>query len=86
MTDYYAGVMIDERFSLDFLVESLRKIPPVSVALDFGCGPIMSHILPIVPKTHEIHMENIFPLNRSEVEKWLQGRDDAHDWRPEDTI
>lgn len=82
LADYYEGVMIDERFSLEFLVESLQKMPPVSVALDFGCGPIMSHILPIVPKTQEIHMAEYLSSNRSEVEKWLQGRDDAHDWRP----
>lgn len=81
LAEYYAQVMADERFTLEFLVESLRKTPSLSVALDFGCGPIASHILPLVPKVQEIHMAEYVSSNRAEVEKWLTAQDDAHDWR-----
>lgn len=81
LTEYYEQVLPDARFTLEFLVESLRELPPVSVALDFGCGPIMPYILPLVPKVQEIHMAEYLSSNRAEVEKWLLGRDDAHDWQ-----
>ncbi len=56
-------------------------MPPISVALDFGCGPIVPYIFPVVPKVQEIHMTDYVSSNRAEVQKWLSGRDDAHNWR-----
>lgn len=79
--EYYAQVMPDVRFTLEFLVESLREMPPISVALEFGCGPIVSYILPVVAKVQEIHMAEYLSSNRAELEKWLAGSDNAHDWR-----
>jgi SAM-dependent methyltransferase len=82
LAEYYVEVMPDEQFAMEFLVESLRKTPPVSVALDFGCGPTVHHIFPVVPQAQGIHLAEYLPANRAAVERWLAGRDDAHDWRP----
>lgn len=81
LTEYYGEVMPDERFAMEFLVESMRKMPPLSVALDFGCGPTVHHIFPLVPKVEEIHLAEYLPGNRAEVEKWLKDEDGAHDWQ-----
>lgn len=81
LTDYYTEILPDERFTLEFLVDSLRKLQPLPIALDIGCGPIVSHIFPVVPKVQEIHMAEYVASNRVEVEKWLAAREDAHDWR-----
>lgn len=81
LTDYYVEVQPDELLTLEFLVESLQKMPPISVMLDFGCGPIVSHILPIVPKVQEIHLAEYLSANRALVDKWLANQDDAHNLR-----
>jgi hypothetical protein len=81
LAEYYVEVKLEELLTLEFLVESLQTMPTTSVMLNFGCGPIISHILPIVPKAQEIHMAEYLPANRAEVQKWLANTDDAHNWR-----
>jgi hypothetical protein len=81
LTDYFMEIAPDDQFAMEFLVESLRKTESVPVALDFGCGPTVHHIFPVVPKAKEIHLAEYLPSNRDEVEKWLLNRNDAHDWR-----
>jgi hypothetical protein len=80
LTEYYAEIMSDERFCLEFLVESLRRVPPVPVALDFGSGPILSHVIPLVTKAQEIHISEYLDSNRLELKKWLSADVDAYDW------
>jgi hypothetical protein len=82
LAEYYAGIMSDEQFCLEFLVESLKRVPSVPVALDFGSGPIISHILPLVTKAQEIHMSEYLESNRKEIESWRSGHAEAHDWQP----
>jgi hypothetical protein len=79
--EYYAEIMPDERFAMEWLVESMQKVPSVPVALDFGCGPTVHHTFPIVPRVREIHLAEYLPANRAEVEKWLAADANAHDWR-----
>jgi hypothetical protein len=82
LTEYYSGVMSDERFCLEFLIESLKHLAPVEVALDFGSGPIISHLLPLVEKAHEIHVAEYLENNRDELQQWLSDRPNAHNWQP----
>jgi hypothetical protein len=72
--------MPDERYAMEFLVESLRRLPAVPVALDFGCGPTVHHLFPLVPKVGEFHVAEYLPGNRDQVEKWVAGRESGHDW------
>ncbi|HEY9619026.1 MAG TPA: guanitoxin biosynthesis pre-guanitoxin forming N-methyltransferase GntF [Crinalium sp.] len=81
LNEYYAGIMSDERFCLEFLVESLRRIAPVPIALDFGSGPIVSHLLPLAAKATEIHASEYLESNRAELKQWLAADPDAYNWR-----
>ncbi len=80
LAEYFMEILPDEQFAMEFLVESLRKTPPVPVALDFGCGPTVHHIFPVVPKAQEIHLAEYLSSNRAEVEKWLLNLDSTHNW------
>jgi hypothetical protein len=81
LAEYYQEVMPDERNAMEFLVESMRKVGPVPLALDFGCGPTVHHLFPLLPKVEEFHLSEYLKSNRDEVERWLQG-ESAHDWLP----
>jgi hypothetical protein len=81
LQEYYASVMPDERYAMEFLVEATRHLPEIPVALDFGCGPTVHHLFPLVPKVAEFHLAEYLESNRSEVERWLSCKSD-HDWLP----
>ena len=80
LSDYYSEIMSDERFCLEFLIDSLRRMSSVPVALDFGSGPVVSHILPLVTKVEEIHVSEYLESNLIELQKWFSADADAHDW------
>ncbi|MEM1254578.1 MAG: guanitoxin biosynthesis pre-guanitoxin forming N-methyltransferase GntF [Cyanobacteria bacterium P01_H01_bin.21] len=82
LQEYYSGIMPDEQYCLEFLIESLKRSDPVSVALDFGSGPIISHILPLVTKAKEIHVSEYVESNLVELRKWFSADGSAYDWRP----
>jgi hypothetical protein len=82
LQEYYREVEPDERFLLEFLVEVMREMPPVPVALDFGCGPTVHRLFPLVPRVREIHLAEFLPENRAAVAGWVAARPQAHDWRP----
>jgi NNMT/PNMT/TEMT family len=81
LNEYYSDIMADEKLCLEFLVDSLRKLPSVDVALDFGAGPVISHILPLVVKAKEIHVSEHIESNRTELKKWLADDVEAFNWR-----
>lgn len=78
--EYYGSVMPDEHYAMEFLVEALRRVAPVSVALEFGCGPTVHHSLPMAPIANEIHMAEYIESNREEINKWLRHDPDAFSW------
>ncbi len=79
--EYYGEVQPDERFAMEFLVEALRRLKPVPIALEFGCGPTVHHSLAMAPVAGEIHMADFLESNRAEVEKWLHHDEAAFNWR-----
>lgn len=82
LAEYYAQVMPDERFALEFLVEAARRLPPeANVLLEFGCGPTVHHLFPLVNRVAEIHLAEYHPGNRAEIENWLRREPGAPDWR-----
>ena len=80
LQEYYSGIMPDEQYCLEFLIESLKRIESVPVALDFGSGPIISHILPLVTKAQEIHVSEYVESNLIELKKWFSTDKTAYDW------
>ena len=81
LEDYYSGIMSDEQYCLEFLVDALRKVQDVDVALDFGSGPIISHVLPLANKAKEIHLSEYVESNLVELKKWLSADPSAYNWR-----
>jgi SAM-dependent methyltransferase len=82
LQEYYRDVEADERFLLEFLVEVMREIPPAPVALDFGCGPTVHRLFPLVPRVEAFHLAEYLPANRAAVAGWVAARPAAHDWSP----
>jgi hypothetical protein len=80
LAEYYGSVMDDERQALAFLVESMRGLPPVERALDFGCGPCVHHCFALVPRAREIHVADFVPANLEEIMRWRERQPGAHDW------
>ncbi len=81
LAEYYAEVMPDEKFALEFLVEAARRVPAeTSMMLEFGCGPTVHHLFPLVGRVAEIHLAEYHPGNRAEIENWLKGKPGAPNW------
>jgi hypothetical protein len=80
LREYYSKVMPDERFALEFLVDSVRRMDRVPLALDVGSGPCVHHAFPLVPKVGEVHLADFVPGNREEIQLWLERSTGAHDW------
>jgi hypothetical protein len=81
LAEYYAEIMPDEKYAMEFLAEAMQRLPSVPLALDFGCGPTVHHLFPLVPQVQEIHLAEYLPANREEVSRWLRADEAAHDWR-----
>jgi hypothetical protein len=81
LAEYYSTVMEDERHTIEFLVDALRRLPEVPLAIDVGAGPCVHHAFPLAIRAKEIHCADFVAGNRAEIERWIQNRDEAHDWR-----
>lgn len=81
LTDYYAYVQKDEQHTLKFLVREFKKITGQPVALEFGIGPTLHHVLPLSPHVREIHVTDYLPANLNEIRKWQAEDTSAHNWR-----
>ena len=54
----------------------------VASALDFGTGPAIVTSLCTSSKVENIVCTDFAEVNRTEINKWLSGDRDAHDWTP----
>ncbi|OGC49799.1 hypothetical protein A2716_00340 [candidate division WWE3 bacterium RIFCSPHIGHO2_01_FULL_40_23] len=82
LRDYYGYVEQDERYTLRFLVDEFKKIRENPIALEFGAGPTLHHILPLSPYVAEIHVADYLKTNLSEIKKWQQKEVGMHNWKP----
>ncbi|HVF10866.1 MAG TPA: guanitoxin biosynthesis pre-guanitoxin forming N-methyltransferase GntF [Abditibacteriaceae bacterium] len=80
--EYYSEVTLDGRYLMEWVIESVQAAPPVDVALEFGSGPTVLHLFPLVAKAREIHVAEYLADNRKEVERWIAHEPGTHDWRP----
>ena len=80
LAEYYGSVMDDERHALAFLVESVRGLPQLERALEFGCGPCVHHCFALIPRVAEIHVADFVAGNLAEIQRWQAREPGAHDW------
>ncbi|XP_063292350.1 nicotinamide N-methyltransferase-like [Pelobates fuscus] len=50
--------------------------------IEIGSGPSIHHILPASNSFKKIYLTDYNQGNLNEIEKWLQGKEDAFDWSP----
>jgi NNMT/PNMT/TEMT family len=82
LADYYRVVEADERATIAFFVDAMRHAEPDEPVLLFGVGPTLHHVFLTSGTAAEIHLAEYLPANLREIERWLVGDPDAHDWRP----
>lgn len=82
LADYYRTVEPDELETIAFFVEALRESEPDRPVLFFGVGPTLHHVFLAARTASEIHLGDYLPANLAEIQRWIDGADDAHDWRP----
>lgn len=51
-------------------------------ALEFGCGPVIIHALPLTRFVDDLHLADYLPDNLRQIQLWLDDDDDAFDWDP----
>ncbi|MDG4820273.1 guanitoxin biosynthesis pre-guanitoxin forming N-methyltransferase GntF [Asanoa sp. WMMD1127] len=82
LADYYREVEPDEIATIAFLVTALRSAPRDEPVLFFGVGPTLHHVFAAAEVASEIHLADYLPSNLAEIQRWLDGSPDAHDWGP----
>lgn len=83
LKQYYSIAVIPDETNevLKFLVEQVAKRCGKEVkGLDFGCGPTIWGMLPLARYASEIDIADYMPENLAEIDSWLRGDSDAHDW------
>ena len=80
LAHYYSRLEPTEKFTLRFLVETLRREPPIVRALEYGAGPTLHHALALAARTRELHLADLLPDNLRALRRWLGGEPGAHDW------
>ncbi|WP_196804810.1 guanitoxin biosynthesis pre-guanitoxin forming N-methyltransferase GntF [Methylopila sp. M107] len=81
LAQYYAAVEPDERRTIAFLVDAVRSSPATGPVLFFGVGPTLHHVFSVAHRASEIHLGDYLGPNLREIERWIDERPDAHDWR-----
>jgi hypothetical protein len=69
-------------FTIRFMVQALRGLPPDLLTLEFGGGPVLYSVATQVPYAREIHFCDFLPDNLNEVRSWLNNEPDGFDWTP----
>jgi SAM-dependent methyltransferase len=80
---YYstAHVAEDDAAIFEHLISFLQqKKRTFTKVIEFGCGPTPHHIFPIVPYLEELNFADYVPENLQEVNNWLEGNSNAHNW------
>jgi hypothetical protein len=72
----------EDQFSISFIVKALNSLPDHLFIHEFGGGPTLYSVAALAAKAREIHFSDVVDANLREVEAWLKGKPDAHDWNP----
>jgi len=67
------------RFIIDFIKKKKVKFNKI---IEIGCGPTIHHALPFVPYVEKIYLADYLKINLDEIRKWINNKENAHDWTP----
>jgi hypothetical protein len=81
LADYYGAVEPDERETIAFFVDAMRRAPAGEPVLVLGTGPTLHHVFLAAANASEIHLADYLPGNLDELERWRTRHPEAHDWR-----
>jgi hypothetical protein len=82
LEEYFNGLDDEDRFTTQFIVSALRKMPEGLVAHEFGGGPTLYSVAALAARAREIHFSDCVRANLDQVQCWLNDEPDAFDWRP----
>jgi hypothetical protein len=78
---YSTPITADDAANTRFAVRELRGLGRrFGRALEFGCGPTVHHVLPLVPFVDQLTLADFLPENLDEVRLWLASSAEAFDW------
>jgi hypothetical protein len=80
LANYYTRVESEERHTLRFIARQALHLSPDSVALEFGIGPTLHHLLPLAAAVAEIHVADLLQVNLQAISDWQQRAPGSHDW------
>ncbi len=72
----------EDRFTIKFMIETLRTISPDLRILELGGGPTLFVVATVAPYAKEIHFCDYAEANLKEVELWLNNSPKAFNWYP----
>lgn len=70
------------RFGIQFLLNTLHKLPRDLFVLEFGAGPALHSVAALAPYAREIHFSDYVPASLLEVQQWLDDTPNAYNWHP----
>jgi hypothetical protein len=80
LSHYYRRVESEEHHTLRFIASQARPLAPNSVALEFGIGPTLHHVLPLAASAAELHVADLLPANLQSIRDWQLHSPTAHNW------
>jgi len=72
----------EDQFSINFIVKALESLPNQLFIHEFGGGPTLYSVAALAAKAREIHFSDVVDANLREVDVWLKGQPNAHNWNP----
>jgi hypothetical protein len=82
LNEYYHSVFSENDHLLRFFAEAALLVPDGASILEYGGGPTVYQLISLATRAGSIHFTDYLRSNLDEVERWLTGHEQAHDWRP----
>lgn len=78
-TDQYRFIFPLQKYH-EFFTETFSNCCKNLRILEYGCGPVIMHLISAVPVAYEIVMADKVPECLQEVDRWVNGDPQAFDW------
>lgn len=72
----------EDRFSIFFMSHVLNSLPDNLLIHEFGGGPTLYSVASLARKAREIHFSDVVDASLQEVNAWLHGKPNTHNWNP----